>query len=1119
MPAASNQLGTAYVDVQGDFTNFNQQVNGALNGNQGKFAKWGKLAAVGVAAVGAAALVAGKELYKIGEAFDDASDTIRATSGKTGKALSGLEADFKAVVRDTPTDFGSASKAIATLNQKLGLTGKPLQQLTRQTLEYSRLTETDLNGNIKSLTRVFGDWGIKTEDQSKSMDKLFRASQKTGVPIAELGDSIVKFGAPLRQLGFSFEESAAMVGKFEKEGVNTQLVMGSMRQALGRLAKAGKDPQTEFAKTTEAIKAAGSAGEANKIALELFGARAGPDMAAAIREGRFEFGDLVKDISGGSDTIMKASADTADFAEKWQVLKNKVWLGLEPIATAVFGGVAKAIDLVEPAAAAVRDIVGQVRGAFDGAGEGSGKLSGTLTRLRDAFGGIKDIISTLVVYGKALWAEFGDDIIAGIQNVAALASDLVGAIVRIFQGVVDFVAGVLTLDLGRAWDGIRNIFGGVWDAIKAIIDAALDHIGIAAGAAWELIKQGIVIAWTAIRDWVAGLWEDLRLRATEKWNAVKNAVIGAIRDARDWLSGAWGSIRDRAVEVWTSIRDRAAEFWTGIKNRVQDAVAAARDTLSAAWASIRDRASEVWESIRMRAGAAWDAITGAVTGVFTGKDGLRAKLSGFWDDIKETAVDGWRAIRSGISTVVDGIAGGIEKTFKAAVSTTVKFINAIIGAVNAIPGVDIKAVRDPYADEKGSRSAVDVPGFARGAIVDHDRLAQGAMINRPLFAVGEEAPRWPEAIIPFNPAYRGRAMGLFAETGRRLGVPGFASGGIYSQSEMEDLWVAAGGPSSQRKIAGAVGMAESRGNSQVVNGIGAGGLWQIHPPEPGYLNPMTNARIAVRKWRESGWRPWEAYTGPDGVGSDGPWRQFADKGFLGEIVDAVMNPLDFAKGIIGKLPKPDLPDWLSGMGPWALGKAKDWITSKAKSIFGGGAGGVGDGSPVWNEIMGLAGQTGNIVTSGFRPGDDGWHGKNRAKDFAGGDMMRFAKLVSAEFGENLLELIHTPLGYGIKNGQKVPPYAAADHYDHVHVAFRKGGMYGPEGPGNFVGSFRTGGIVPADGYAYVHQGETVTPAGTDRVGDVYVSLDGGRTFERIVDARIEQRERLTAGLARAGVRP
>lgn len=110
-----------------------------------------------------------------------------------------------------------------------------------------------------------------------------------------------------------------------------------------------------------------------------------------------------------------------------------------------------------------------------------------------------------------------------------------------------------------------------------------------------------------------------------------------------------------------------------------------------------------------------------------------------------------------------------------------------------------------------------------------------------------------------------------------------AVSGKWSQRQISELWVAEGGstgstqvsgigPVPDPTIAGAVGMAESGGDATIVNGIGAGGLMQIHPPEPNYLDPATNMKIAVRKWKASGWQPWQAFTGADGSGDDGPWR-------------------------------------------------------------------------------------------------------------------------------------------------------------------------------------------------------------------------------------------------------
>jgi hypothetical protein len=106
------------------------------------------------------------------------------------------------------------------------------------------------------------------------------------------------------------------------------------------------------------------------------------------------------------------------------------------------------------------------------------------------------------------------------------------------------------------------------------------------------------------------------------------------------------------------------------------------------------------------------------------------------------------------------------------------------------------------------------------------------------------------------------------------------------------------------------------------------------------------------------------------------------------------------------------------------------------SLGGGGVAGVDAFTP-------MARGYGLTMTSGFRPGDPGWHGVNSARDYSNGtgptpQMMAFARFLASNYGSNLKELIYTPLGFGIKNGQKVAPYARAAHYNHVHVAYALG---------------------------------------------------------------------------------
>src|SRR5262245_666683 len=257
--------------------------------------KWQKLSKKWLGPALAPGAAAG--LTKPGGDFNKAYAQIRTGTGATGKALAGLKTDFKELLKTRPDSLSGVAEAITKVHQRTGLTGKGLQDLSANMLRLSKMTKTDLGSSIESVTRLMGDWSVPAGKVDDKLNELFRAAQHTGVPFDQLATSMTKFGSPMRQLGFSMEQTAALVGKFEKEGVNTNLVMGAMRKSLGKFAKEGKDPVKALQSITDQIKGAGNAGKANAIAVETFGAKAGPDMAAAVREGRFELGDLFKQIS------------------------------------------------------------------------------------------------------------------------------------------------------------------------------------------------------------------------------------------------------------------------------------------------------------------------------------------------------------------------------------------------------------------------------------------------------------------------------------------------------------------------------------------------------------------------------------------------------------------------------------------------------------------------------------------------------------------------------------------------------------------------------------------------------------------------------------------------------
>lgn len=556
MPA---NAGTVVVEVVGDLT----KLKGELAATVGKGGMFGGVNA-GVAGIGIAAVAAVAGLGQLGASFDDSYDKIRVATGATGDALKGLQDDFKATAQTGPDAFDLVGTAISDLNAKLGLTGQPLQDLSRQILDLSRITETDLSTNIESLTRFLGDAGVATKDYSTAIDSVFRASQATGQSVTSLADGLVKYGAPLRNFGFSFEQSAALLGKFMQEGVNTELVMGSLRIALGKFAKAGEDPVKSLAEVTDKIKNAGTAAEANALAFETFGARAGADMADAIRGGRFEIGALFDEVSGGTDSISKASDETADWKEKLGELGNKAKVALEPAALSVFDSFGTIIEALTPTLTTAAELVSKFATAF-------AALPGPIQAA--IFVGAVLLVA-ITVLAPAFVA------LAGAVGGLGTAFTFLAAnpIVLIITAII-VVIGLLAYVIYKNWDEIKVWLSATWESIKVIASTVWQAIQDFIAGVGEYVVNTILPKWTEFTTAVGITWDLLKTKANDVWNGIKQTIIDAAAGIATWLNDKIISPVQTVIAIFTNLPATARTAWDGLKNAIRNAVNSAKEDL------------------------------------------------------------------------------------------------------------------------------------------------------------------------------------------------------------------------------------------------------------------------------------------------------------------------------------------------------------------------------------------------------------------------------------------------------------------------------------------------------------------------------------------------------------
>lgn len=75
------------------------------------------------------------------------------------------------------------------------------------------------------------------------------------------------------------------------------------------------------------------------------------------------------------------------------------------------------------------------------------------------------------------WLQSKSPLLASIfQTYGKFVSDVYKNIKDILKGVIDFIVGVFTGDWTKAWQGVTEIFKGIWNNIVAIIESAINFI-------------------------------------------------------------------------------------------------------------------------------------------------------------------------------------------------------------------------------------------------------------------------------------------------------------------------------------------------------------------------------------------------------------------------------------------------------------------------------------------------------------------------------------------------------------------------------------------------------------------------------------------------------------------
>lgn len=537
----------------------------------------GNLAAKAIAGVIQGLKNMGSAVVDAYKEFDVGADNVVKATGATGEAADQLKKSYKNVAKSVVGDFGDIGSALGEVNTRFGYTGQELEDTTAQFLRFADITGTDAVTAVQLVSRAMGDAGIDAGDYSAVLDDLAVAAQASGISVDKLTEYLTKYGAPMRALGFDTKESIAIFSQWEKAGVNTEIAFSGMKNAISKWSAEGKDAKQEFQNTLDTIAAAPDIASATTLAIEAFGKKAGPDLADAIQNGRFEYSDFMKIIEGSAGTVTKTYKETQSGADKIKLAMQNL--------RAEAGGLAENF---------ASQFSPQIEKAIETIGEVSEKV----------FSGIQTVFQWII--------DNGDTIAAVITGIATATAVYLG-----------YTTALQIMTNG--WKSLVIVQKAV-AAAQAVMNAVMsaNPIGLIIAAVAGLVAAFVVL-WKKsekFRNFWIGLWEK-----------IKKTAEPIIKALSEWFSKAW----DKIKEVWGKVSAFFAEIWKKIEKsfafkKLVDYFRMAWENIKAVWNLAVSYFKTVFENIKLVFSAVKSVLSGDFSGAWDAIKQIFANVGKFFLD-------------------------------------------------------------------------------------------------------------------------------------------------------------------------------------------------------------------------------------------------------------------------------------------------------------------------------------------------------------------------------------------------------------------------------------------------------------------------------------------------------
>ena len=432
-------------------------------------------------------------------------DRMKAKAGELGKQLG-----------NTGKNAGKIQEGLDKASQGMEAFTKRVKMLAKRALVFTIIARA-----LAALRDWLADVVAVNGEARDAIAQLKGALLTLAQPLVQI--IIPAFTALVKVLAtvvsFIANIVSALFGTTAKESANAAKSLNDQKNAYKGVGGAAKSASKQLASFDEINKLSGESGGGASVIL--------PDFSQI---GKLDFLDKI------TDRLKKIGQDIANIFRDVKAFVGSVFSGdwgaaLDSIADFVnharelladlldfvgyiFGEIIDTIiEKCGLAGTPVGNMLTGIKGIVQGAlGLISGILTGDLEKMKQSVIQMLTGVKTFV-FGIFDWFKLGltslldwlDEKTNGrfheiIELAKTYVSNVIDGVKQIFGGFIDFLTGVFTLDWEKAWEGIKEIFRGIWNTIVGVLEAAVNLI--IKGINWLISKLNSLQI--KIPDWLGG---------------------------------------------------------------------------------------------------------------------------------------------------------------------------------------------------------------------------------------------------------------------------------------------------------------------------------------------------------------------------------------------------------------------------------------------------------------------------------------------------------------------------------------------------------------------------------------------------------------------------------------